>query len=77
MEKLPGDEWKRATDGLDRGVRRKGQKSAFELEREAEAEEEEKKRPGHADFYKRYAQGFAPLLEKLSLNGEGEEKAAQ
>lgn len=86
MEKEHGDEWKKATDGLDRGVRRKGQKSALEIEREA-ANEQEQRRPGHADFYKRYMNAFSePLqqkgeelvksVEKLSV-ASGEEKAAQ
>ncbi|GAA6016352.1 hypothetical protein JCM10207_003834 [Rhodosporidiobolus poonsookiae] len=78
MEKdKEGDAWQKALDGLDRGVRRKGQKSAWELEQEkegAEREEAEKKRPGHADFRERYYEGFAAVKEgvKKLLVGEQE-----
>ncbi|GAA5894968.1 hypothetical protein JCM6882_008255 [Rhodosporidiobolus microsporus] len=85
MEKEAGgeSEWRKAIEGLDRGIRRKGQKSRLEEEREAEdAQEAEKKRPGHADFRERYYEGFAAVKEGVKnlilgdkAGEEGEKKA--
>ncbi|GAA5990901.1 hypothetical protein JCM11641_002876 [Rhodosporidiobolus odoratus] len=79
MEKEPGEEWRKAIEGLDRGIRRKGQKSRLEGEREAEEEEEEKRRPGHADFSRRYFGGFEEVKEgvKRLILGEGEDEPSQ
>ncbi|BGP14967.1 hypothetical protein JCM10213_007230 [Rhodosporidiobolus nylandii] len=78
-EHVEEGEWRKAIDGLDRGIRREGQKSVLEVEREREGEEEERRRPGHADFHRRFAAGFVPLedgVQKLAL-GEGAEEKAQ
>ncbi|GAA5821891.1 hypothetical protein JCM11251_004765 [Rhodosporidiobolus azoricus] len=65
-EDTPQEEWRKAVEGLDRGIRRNGQKSRLEEEREAE-EEEGKKRPGHADFRERYYEGFAAVKEGVRI----------
>ncbi|GAA6029717.1 hypothetical protein JCM8097_001017 [Rhodosporidiobolus ruineniae] len=77
MEKEEGDVWRKAVEGLDRGIRRKGQKSALEIEREEQGgEAREEKKPGHADFRERYYEGFTAVKEgvKKLLLGEGEDK---
>ncbi|GAA5868123.1 hypothetical protein JCM8547_003351 [Rhodosporidiobolus lusitaniae] len=75
----PEEEWRKAIEGLDRGIRRKGQKSRLEEEREQAGEEGEKKKAGHADFRQRYADGFASVKEgvKKLLVGEEKDGAAQ
>lgn len=65
-------EWRKALEGLDRGIRRAGGKSTWEREREAQqqqkddAEEAERRRkPGHADFNVRYQEGFRQVKEGI------------
>lgn len=82
MEKTtePEGEWRKALEGLDRGIRRSGAKSAWEREQEARdlADDEKRKkaederRPGHADFNVRYQEGFRQVKEGIKnlLSGD-------
>jgi tRNA (guanine10-N2)-methyltransferase len=65
-------EWRKALEGLDRGIRRAGAKSTWEREREAqqqqkedEEEAERRRKPGHADFNVRYQEGFRQVKEGI------------
>ncbi|TKA57830.1 hypothetical protein B0A53_00979 [Rhodotorula sp. CCFEE 5036] len=66
-------EWRKALEGLDRGIRRAGAKSTWEREREAEQrqkeddeeEAERRRKPGHADFNVRYQEGFRQVKEGI------------
>ncbi|BGP38977.1 hypothetical protein JCM10449v2_002915 [Rhodotorula kratochvilovae] len=82
MEKSLDGQWRAALEGLDRGIRRAGQKSAWEeAEREArekeEREEEERRRPGHADFNRRYYAGFDEVKERVKRLVVGEPKGEE
>lgn len=80
MEKADAKEgeWRKALEGLDRGIRRDGKKSVWEEEQEREKqarEEDERKKPGHADFNRRYFAGFEEVKEgfKSLLVGQKED----
>lgn len=82
-------EWRKALEGLDRGIRRAGGKSAWEREREAqrqqqkedeEEEAERRRKPGHADFNVRYQEGFRQVKEgikNLLVNGNQSQPVAK
>ncbi|GAA6052254.1 hypothetical protein JCM3770_007402 [Rhodotorula araucariae] len=85
MEKSTDGAWRKALEGLDRGIRRAGQRSAWEEEEAAAAEtaraneaadaaEEERRRPGHADFNRRYFAGFDEVRERVMRLVVGEPK---
>ncbi|CDR49595.1 RHTO0S28e01288g1_1 [Rhodotorula toruloides] len=70
MEKTDANEgeWRKALEGLDRGIRREGKKSVWEEEQEREKqarEDDERKKPGHADFNRRYFAGFEEVKEGI------------
>ncbi|GAA5992743.1 hypothetical protein JCM10908_006911 [Rhodotorula pacifica] len=80
-------EWRKALEGLDRGIRRGGGQSTWEMEKERdderdrreqqEEEEQKRRRPGHADFNVRYQEGFRQVKEgikNLLVGGGGGEK---
>ncbi|GJN89847.1 hypothetical protein Rhopal_002836-T1 [Rhodotorula paludigena] len=69
-----GAEWRRALEGLDRGIPREGRKSAWEEERGKGAGEE--KRPGHADFNRRYFAGFDAVKEGVRKLVVGDKQSA-
>lgn len=69
-----GAEWRRALEGLDRGIPREGRKSAWEEERGKGAGEE--KRPGHADFNRRYFAGFDAVKEGVRRLVVGDKQSA-
>ncbi|GAA5877044.1 hypothetical protein JCM3774_006885, partial [Rhodotorula dairenensis] len=73
MEKTtePEGEWRKALEGLDRGIRRGGAQSTWERE-QAEAARDEARRPGHADFNVRYQEGFRQVKEGIKnlLSGD-------
>ncbi|POY73987.1 hypothetical protein BMF94_2798 [Rhodotorula taiwanensis] len=59
-------EWRKALEGLDRGIRRQGAKSTWEKEQEAEREQEaQSRKPGHADFNVRYQEGFRQVKDGI------------
>ncbi|GAA5875744.1 hypothetical protein JCM1840_003505 [Sporobolomyces johnsonii] len=79
MEKEQGDAWKKVIDGLDRGIGRKGMQSTWEEEQAGQADEQ-KKRPGHADFNRRYFEGFKEVqegVEKLVVEQRDEDEVAE
>ncbi|GEM08499.1 RNA methylase [Rhodotorula toruloides] len=69
MEKTDAKEgeWKKALEGLDRGIRREGKKSTWEeeQEREKQVREDERRKPGHADFNRRYFAGFEEVKKGI------------
>lgn len=90
MEKTAAKEgeWRKALEGLDRGIRREGKKSAWEEEQERakwakeDEQEEQRKKPGHADFNRRYFAGFEEVKEGIKnllvgQKGEADSNDAQ
>ncbi|CEQ43013.1 SPOSA6832_04905 [Sporobolomyces salmonicolor] len=78
MEKEDGDAWKKVIDGLDRGIGRNGMRSTWEEEQAGQADAQ-KKRPGHADFNRRYFEGFKEVqegVEKLVFERGDEDDVA-
>lgn len=78
MEKTRAGEAEGVLRGLDRGIERRGGTAAGAREGEQGGEEgqgEERKRPGHADFNRRFFAGFDEVREgvkKLVVGGESD-----